>query len=123
MTEKIIPPKKAVYLEGPKSRSYELGFVFRVFWQFIKGFRSLHFAGPCITVFGSARFKEDHIYYKAAVEFGKRIADMGFTTLTGGGPGVMEAANRGALKTGDKASAVIFSYHLSRSQILMYINR
>ncbi len=103
MTEKIIPPKKAVYLEGPKSRSYELGFAFRVFWQFLKGFRSLHFAGPCITVFGSARFKEDHIYYKAAVEFGKRIADMGFTTLTGGGPGVMEAANRGAFENGGQS--------------------
>lgn len=103
MTEKIIPPKKAVYLEGPKSRSYELGFAWRVFWQFLKGFRSLHFAGPCITVFGSARFKEDHIYYKAAVEFGKRISDMGFTTLTGGGPGVMEAANRGAFENGGQS--------------------
>jgi len=73
MTEKIIPPKKAVYLEGPKSRSYELGFAFRVFWQFLKGFRSLHFAGPCITVFGSARFKEDHIYYKLLLSLEKEL--------------------------------------------------
>jgi uncharacterized protein (TIGR00730 family) len=64
--------------------------------QFIKGFRNLHFIGPCITVFGSARFKQDHIYYKKAMEFGKRIAEIGFTTMTGGGPGIMEAANRGA---------------------------
>jgi uncharacterized protein (TIGR00730 family) len=96
--EPIIAPKEQVYLEGPKSRSYELGFAWRVFRQFIKGFRTLHFVGPCITVFGSARFKEDHPYYIAAVEFGKQIANMGFTTMTGGGPGIMEAANRGAFE-------------------------
>jgi len=98
--EKIIPPKSHVYLDGPKSRSFELGFAFRVFWQLLKGFRSLHFVGPCITVFGSARFKEDHPYYKTAREFGKRIAELGFTTMTGGGPGIMEAANRGAFENG-----------------------
>jgi uncharacterized protein (TIGR00730 family) len=96
----IIPSKEHVYLDGPKSRSYELGFAVRVFRQFIKGFRALHFVGPCITVFGSARFKEDHLYYEAAREFGKRIAMMGFTTMTGGGPGIMEAANRGAMENG-----------------------
>ena len=96
--ERIIPAKKLVYLEGPKSRSYELNFAFKVFKQFINGFRILHFAGPCITVFGSARFKEDHPYYQAAREFGKQIAALGFTTMTGGGPGIMEAANRGAFE-------------------------
>lgn len=96
----IIPSKEQVYLEGPKSRSYELSFAFKVFRQFIKGFRTLHFVGPCITVFGSARFKEDHMYYNAAREFGKQIAAMGFTTITGGGPGIMEAANRGAFENG-----------------------
>ena len=97
-TTRIIPAKQSVYLEGPKSRSYELFFAFRVFFQFLKGFRKLHFAGPCITVFGSARFKEGHKYYTAARSFGKRIADMGFSTMTGGGPGIMEAANRGAFE-------------------------
>ena len=101
--EPIIPPKEQVYLEGPKSRSYELSFAWRVFNQFIKGFRTLHFVGPCITVFGSARFKEDHPYYEKAREFGKRIAALGFTTMTGGGPGIMEAANRGAFETGGKS--------------------
>jgi uncharacterized protein (TIGR00730 family) len=100
VTEKIIPSKEQFYLEGPKSRGYELAFAFRVFRQFIKGFRTLHFAGPCITVFGSARFKEDHPYYIAAREFGKQIAASGFTTMTGGGPGIMEAANRGAFENG-----------------------
>jgi uncharacterized protein (TIGR00730 family) len=99
-TTAIIPPKQPVYLEGPKSRGYELAFAFRVFWQFLKGFRTLHFTGPCITVFGSARFKEDNEYYIKAREFGKRIAELGFATMTGGGPGIMEAANRGAFESG-----------------------
>ena len=99
-TTRIIPPKQHVYLDGPKSRSYELFFAFRVLWQFLKGFRTLHFAGPCITVFGSARFQEDHIYYAKAREIGKRIAELGFATMTGGGPGIMEAANRGAFESG-----------------------
>lgn len=94
--ERIIPAKSHVYLDGPKGRSYELAFAWRVFRQFITAFRTLHFVGPCITVFGSARFKEDHQYYQAAREFGKEIAAMGFATITGGGPGIMEAANRGA---------------------------
>lgn len=99
----IISSKEQVYLEGPKSRGYELGFAWRVFWQFIKGFRNLHFIGPCITVFGSARFKEDHLYYIKAREFGKRIAESGLTTMTGGGPGIMEAANRGAFENKGKS--------------------
>jgi uncharacterized protein (TIGR00730 family) len=97
-SERIIPAKEPVYLEGPKSRTYELMFLFRVFMQFFRGIRILHFVGPCITVFGSARFKEDNQYYQTAVQFGKRIAAMGFTTMTGGGPGIMEAANRGAFE-------------------------
>lgn len=102
-SDKIIPPKAHVYLEGPRSRSYELNFAFRVFSQFIKGFRTLHFVGPCITVFGSARFTEKHPYYQVAREFGKRISDLGLTVMTGGGPGIMEAANRGAFENGGKS--------------------
>lgn len=97
---RIIPPKSHVFLDGPKSRSYELLFAIRVFRQFIRGFRTLHFAGPCVTVFGSARFKEDHPYYIAAREIGKQIAESGLTMMTGGGPGIMEAANRGAFEAG-----------------------
>src|SRR5215213_6967061 len=94
----IIPPKEHVYLEGPKSRGYELRFAWKVFLELITAIRTLHFVGPCVTVFGSARFKEDHQYYICAREFGKRIAETGFTTMTGGGPGIMEAANRGAFE-------------------------
>jgi uncharacterized protein (TIGR00730 family) len=97
---RLIPAKKHVYLEGPKSRGYEFWFLIKVIWQFITGFRNLHFVGPCITVFGSARFSEDHIYYQKAREFGQRIAATGFATMTGGGPGIMEAANRGAYEKG-----------------------
>lgn len=67
------------------------------------GFRNLHFIGPCITVFGSARFKEDHPHYQMAMEVGKEISKIGFTTMTGGGPGVMEAANRGAYLNGGRS--------------------
>jgi uncharacterized protein (TIGR00730 family) len=102
-SQKIIPSPDHVFLEGPKERSSEFLFAFQVFRQFVKGFRTLHFVGPCITVFGSARFKEDHPYYVAAREFGKRIAGLGFTTMTGGGPGIMEAANRGAFENNGKS--------------------
>lgn len=88
------------FLEGPHSRLREFSFVVRVMLEFIRGFRILHFVGPCITVFGSARFKEDHPFYQMAREVGSRLSDMGFTVMTGGGPGIMEAANRGAKEAG-----------------------
>lgn len=98
----VVPSKTQTheFLEGPKPKASELAFAWRVFRQFIKGFRGLTNIGPCITIFGSARFHEDHPYYSAAREFGKRIAGLGFTTMTGGGPGIMEAANRGAYEAG-----------------------
>lgn len=98
--ERIIPAQEHVFLDGPKSRGNELVFALKVFVEMVKAFRTLHFVGPCITVFGSARFKEDNEYYRCAREFGKRIAQLGFTTMTGGGPGIMEAANRGAFENG-----------------------
>jgi uncharacterized protein (TIGR00730 family) len=85
-----------LFLEGPSSRTFELWMAFRVLWEMIYGFRSLHFIGPCITVFGSARFSETHRFYGLAREMGARLAMLGFTVMTGGGPGLMEAANRGA---------------------------
>ncbi len=97
----FIKPNEEVWLDGPKSRSFELMFLFRVIWQFIKGFRALHFVGPCVTVFGSARFREGHPYYEAARRIGGLIAsDLGLAVMTGGGPGIMEAANRGAREAG-----------------------
>ena len=75
----------------------------RIFWEVLNGFRTLHFVGPCVTVFGSARFSEDQPYYKMAREVGSRIAKAGFTVMTGGGPGIMEAANRGAKDVGGRS--------------------
>ena len=68
--------------------------------EFIRGFRALHFVGPCVTVFGSARFKADHPYYEVGRQVGRELARAGFTVMTGGGPGIMEAANRGARESG-----------------------
>lgn len=100
---RIIPATHSYSLEGPKPRMNELWFAVQIFIQFIKGFRALHFSGPCVTVFGSARFKEDHPYYILAREMGKKIAELGLVTMTGGGPGIMEAANRGAFENGGKS--------------------
>jgi uncharacterized protein (TIGR00730 family) len=66
----------------------------------MRGFRTFHFLGPCVTVFGSARFGNSHPYYKLAREVGARLARVGFTVMTGGGSGLMEAANRGAKDVG-----------------------
>ena len=71
--------------------------------EFIRGFRILHFAGPAVTVFGSARTKEGHPAYEVAREIGGALAKMGFSVMTGGGGGIMEAANRGAKEAGGKS--------------------
>ncbi|HUP34255.1 MAG TPA: TIGR00730 family Rossman fold protein [Candidatus Limnocylindria bacterium] len=63
----------------------------------------LHFLGPCVTVFGSARFEADHPYYELGREVGARLARRGFAVMTGGGPGIMEAANRGAREAGGRS--------------------
>lgn len=89
-----------VFLEGPKSRTFEMKHAFNVFFEMIKGFRTFQFMGPCVTVFGSARFNEDHKYYRLAFEMGQELVLKGFTVMTGGGPGIMEAANRGAKSMG-----------------------
>lgn len=91
------------FLEGPQDRFKDFKYALSVFFEFIKGFRALHFVGPCITVFGSARFKEDHEYYQQARKLSGEIAKLGFTIMTGGGPGIMEAANRGAKDVGGRS--------------------
>ncbi|MBL9090891.1 MAG: TIGR00730 family Rossman fold protein [Planctomycetaceae bacterium] len=93
-------PSERKFLQGPQNRGSELWRAARIFWEMISGFRALSFVGPCVTVFGSARFAEDHEYYKRSRAVGKLLAEAGFTVMTGGGPGVMEAANRGAKDAG-----------------------
>jgi len=101
--EVFIKEKEIEFLEGPQSRWKDFVFTVRVLVDFIKGFRVLHFAGPCVTVFGSARFKEDHHYYKETQAIAGEVARLGFTIMTGGGPGIMEAANRGAKEVGGRS--------------------
>jgi hypothetical protein len=70
--------------------------------RFHRRFPDLHFIGPCVTVFGSARYGESHPYYAVGREVGRALAAIGFTVMTGGGPGLMEAANRGAHEAGSE---------------------
>lgn len=91
------------FLEGRHARGFELMRAIRIFLEVIKGFRALHFVGPSITVFGSARFTKDHPFYELAKQVGAEIAKRGFTVITGGGPGLMEAANFGAMEAEGKS--------------------
>ncbi|HRP45115.1 MAG TPA: TIGR00730 family Rossman fold protein [Ginsengibacter sp.] len=95
--------KEIQFLEVPQSRWAEFKYTLTIISEFIKGFRALHFVGPCVTIFGSARFDETHIVYKQTRKLAGEIAKLGFTIMTGGGPGVMEAANRGAKDVGGKS--------------------
>lgn len=88
------------FLQEKQSRLQEFLFTLKVMREFIKGFRTLHFVGPCVTVFGSARFGQEHPYYKLGMEAGSALSKLGFAVMTGGGPGIMEAANRGAKEAG-----------------------
>lgn len=92
-----------ILLKEPRSRNREFITLVRVMRDFIRGFRVLHFVGPCVTVFGSARIKSDSPYYELARKMGAAIAQLGFTVMTGGGPGIMEAANRGAKDAGGRS--------------------
>lgn len=93
-------PNEKIFLEGPRSRLFELQFSIMTLFEFIRGFRILHFVGACVAVFGSARVPENSSYYNDAYKIGAGLATLGFTVITGGGPGIMEAANRGANENG-----------------------
>jgi uncharacterized protein (TIGR00730 family) len=73
---------------------------FRMFQEFVTGCRALYNVGLAVSVFGSARFDENHRYYQLARELGRELARRGYAVVTGGGPGIMEAANRGAQEGG-----------------------
>jgi len=95
--------EERLFLDGPQSRFTELIRAGRISLEVLYGFRKLHFVGPCVTVFGSARFDENHPYYKLSRKVGGALAKAGFAVMTGGGPGVMEAANRGAKDVGGRS--------------------
>jgi uncharacterized protein (TIGR00730 family) len=88
------------FLSGRRNREQDLESAVTFFLEFLRGFESFDLERKCITVFGSARFKEDHPYYCLARDLGSALAKAGFAVMTGGGPGIMEAANRGAKEAG-----------------------
>lgn len=88
------------FVREPQSRWRNLLFTFKVQYHFIKAFRKMQFVGPCVTIFGSARFGPETTHYKNAEKVGAAMAKLGFTVMTGGGPGIMEAANKGAYEAG-----------------------
>ncbi len=93
-------------LSGPTSRLHNLGTLFRVGLDLLRGFRALHFAGPCVTIFGSARTEPGTDHYELARKMGAACAKLGFTVVTGGGPGIMQAGNQGAYEAGGKSIGV-----------------
>jgi len=95
--------KNENFLQGAHSWFRDFGRVFEIAWDFWNGFNKLRNVGPCVTVFGSARFKEGDVYYDLARDVGRRLGEAGYAVMTGGGPGVMEAANRGAHDMGAKS--------------------
>src|SRR5712692_6896872 len=104
-----------VMLEGPHSRSREIWLIYHVVKDFLQAFRVMHFVGPCVTVFGSARVPENHPYYELGREVGAGLARLGFTVMTGGGPGAMEAANRGAREAGGRSVGVNISLPIEQA--------
>jgi len=90
-------------LRGRAPRLTELWRALGILTELIRGYRKFWHIGPCVTVFGSARFPETDRSYALAREFGGALARAGFTVMTGGGPGIMEAANRGAREAGGRS--------------------
>lgn len=74
--------------------------IFKIMGEFVNGFESMSKIGPCVSIFGSARTKPDHPYYQLAVDVAEKIVDHGYGVITGGGPGIMEAGNKGAHNAG-----------------------
>jgi uncharacterized protein (TIGR00730 family) len=112
----FLPPVADRYLlAGPQSRTDEAVTLLKVMWDLLKGFRTLHFVGPCVTIFGSARTPEDDPHYQLARRVGAAAAEMGFTIMTGGGPGIMEAANRGAKDVGGRSVACNITLPMEQS--------
>jgi len=97
-------------------KSADVWSVFRIMADFVKGFDELGNLGPTVTIFGSARTSEDDFYYKEAVKLSTMLAEEGFNIMSGGGPGIMEAANRGA-KTNGKVESIGLNIDLPFEQI------
>lgn len=95
--------EKKTWSEVKSKNSWQ---VFRIMAEFVEGFDALTQVGPSVTVFGSARTKPDDPYYQIAYELGKLLAHEGLSVITGGGPGIMEATNKGAKEAGGASAGV-----------------
>ena len=110
------------WLAGPRSRFHDFISLFRVGLDFVRAYRILHFVGPCVTIFGSARTKPGTRYYELARDMGEACAELGFTVLTGGGPGIMQAANQGAYEAGGSSIGVNIELPFEQS-VNPYVHR
>ncbi len=95
--------KKSKQRNWTESKAHSSWQIFKIMAEFVDGFEALAKIGPCISIFGSARVQPGHPYYELTVSVAKRLAEEGFGILSGGGPGVMEAANKGAKEGGGKS--------------------
>ena len=110
------------WLAGPRGRFHDLTTLVRVSRDFLRAFRTLHFAGPCVTIFGSARTLEGTRYYEMARCMGAECARLGFTVMTGGGPGIMQAGNQGAFEAGGRSLGVNIELPFEQ-QLNPYVHR
>lgn len=88
---------------SPEMKGENSWTMFKIISEFVNGFETLNEVGPCVSIFGSARTKPDHPYYKLAVDIARQLTEDGFGVITGGGPGIMEAGNKGASLYGGKS--------------------
>ncbi|MCU0333673.1 MAG: hypothetical protein MUF62_01335 [Chitinophagaceae bacterium] len=92
-----------------ESRAHSSWQIFKIMAEFVDGFEALARIGPCISIFGSARTPAGHPHYELAVEIARELSQEGFGIITGGGPGIMEAANKGAYLAGGKSVGLAIS--------------
>ena len=84
-------------------KAFDTWQIFKIMAEFVDGFEKLSKIGPCVSIFGSARTKPEHPYYQLAEEIAYKLTKEGYGIITGGGPGIMEAANKGARTAGGKS--------------------
>jgi hypothetical protein len=110
----MVTGAEADFLATRDNRHENVEGAVRIFLEFLRGFEFLQIDRPCVTVFGSARFPEGHPHYEQARAMGRALAEAGFCVMTGGGPGIMEAANRGCKEAGGLSLGV--NIHLPNEQ-------
>src|ERR1044071_6777053 len=100
------PVKKSKQRNWTESKAHSSWQIFKIMAEFVDGFEALAKIGPCLSIFGSARTQPGAPYYELTVSIAKRLAQEGFGIITGGGPGIMEAANKGAAEGGGKSVGI-----------------